>query len=73
MGERGGVGGPAGDADALADAMARVLDDEALRMRLAREAQRRALAEDADHTAGIFEAMYRVVTAIGLAKAGGGL
>lgn len=61
---------PVGDADALADAMARVLDDEALRMRLAREAQRRALAEDADHTAEFFEDMYRIVTAIDPAKAG---
>ncbi|MDQ0010791.1 glycosyltransferase involved in cell wall biosynthesis [Luteibacter jiangsuensis] len=50
---------PVGDANALADAMARVLDDDALRMRLAGEAQRRALAEDADHTAVIFEDMYR--------------
>jgi glycosyltransferase involved in cell wall biosynthesis len=50
---------PVGDADALAEAMSRLLDDDALRMRLANEAQRRALAEDADHTAATFEVMYR--------------
>ncbi|HXO99033.1 MAG TPA: glycosyltransferase family 4 protein [Luteibacter sp.] len=50
---------PVGDSTAMADAIARVLDDDALRMRLAEEAQRRALAEDADYTAITFEGIYR--------------
>lgn len=49
---------PPGDADALADAINNVLDDDGLRLRLAAEAQRRALAEDADHTASLFLAIY---------------
>lgn len=52
---------PVGDATAMADAIGRLLDDDALRMRLAEEAQRRALAEDADYTANAFEAMYRAL------------
>lgn len=48
-----------GDPVALAAAIARVLDDEPLRLRLASHAQRRALAEDADDTAARFEALYR--------------
>ncbi|URL57975.1 glycosyltransferase family 4 protein [Luteibacter flocculans] len=49
---------PPGDVHALADAIHRVLDDDGLRMRLAAEAQRRALAEDADYTASTFLAIY---------------
>jgi glycosyltransferase involved in cell wall biosynthesis len=49
---------PVGDAPALADAIGRVLDDEALRLRLASAAQRLAIAEDADFTARAFEALY---------------
>jgi len=49
---------PPGDPAALADAVARLLDDEPRRMRLAREAQRRAVAIDADFTAASFERLY---------------
>jgi glycosyltransferase involved in cell wall biosynthesis len=49
---------PAGDAAALAAAIARVLGDDGLRMQLAGAAQQRALAEDADYTARTFEALY---------------
>ncbi|MGH8146803.1 MAG: glycosyltransferase family 4 protein [Rhodanobacteraceae bacterium] len=49
---------PVGDWAALADAMLTVLHDEALRMRLARAAQCKALSEDADCTARHFEALY---------------
>lgn len=50
---------PVGDAAALAEAIQRVLADEALRVQLAEQAQRRALAEDADYTARTFDALYR--------------
>ena len=49
---------PCQDAAALADALAMVLADEDLRLRLAVEAQRRAELEDADYTARSFDAMY---------------
>jgi glycosyltransferase involved in cell wall biosynthesis len=49
---------PVGDADALANAISRLTDDDGLRMRIAAEAQRRALVEDADHTAASFQALY---------------
>lgn len=47
-----------GNAAALADALRQVLGDEEQRLRLAREAQRRALEEDAAYTAARFEALY---------------
>src|SRR5262249_50355781 len=47
-----------GDAEAMAAAIAQLLGDEELRLALAREAQRRALAEDADYTAQRFRAQY---------------
>jgi glycosyltransferase involved in cell wall biosynthesis len=50
---------PVGDWAALARAVQRVLVDESLRLRLALEAQRRAMGEDADVTAQAFEALYR--------------
>lgn len=50
---------PPGDAPALADAIGRVLGDEALRLRLASAAQRLAIAEDAGLTARAFETLYR--------------
>lgn len=50
---------PVGDWTGLTDAIRRVLADEELRLRLAAEAQRRALQEDADCTARMFEALYR--------------
>jgi len=48
-----------GDWVALAAAIRSVLADETLRLRLAREAQRCALKENADCTAELFEALYR--------------
>lgn len=50
---------PVGDWMGLTDAIRRVLADEELRLRLAAEAQRRALQEDADCTARMFETLYR--------------
>jgi glycosyltransferase involved in cell wall biosynthesis len=49
---------PPGDAPALAAAIRRLLDDEALRLRMAAKARRRSLAEDADHTTAEFERLY---------------
>jgi len=49
---------PPGDDTALADAIERLLADEDLRLQLAWSAQRRAMREDADHTARAFEALY---------------
>jgi glycosyltransferase involved in cell wall biosynthesis len=49
---------PVGDAAALARAIDALLGDEERRLRLAREAQRRALIEDADHTARAFQRIY---------------
>jgi len=47
-----------GDSEALAGAISQLLHDEELRLRLAGEAQRRALAQDADYTAQCFRALY---------------
>jgi hypothetical protein len=47
----------------------RLIDDDALRLALAAEAQRRALADDADCTARLFEAQYRAAV---VAHGGGG-
>jgi glycosyltransferase involved in cell wall biosynthesis len=49
---------PVGDFNTLAHSIARMLADDQLRLRIAREAQRRALDEDADHTAQAFEGIY---------------
>jgi glycosyltransferase involved in cell wall biosynthesis len=49
---------PVEDGDALANAIQQVLADEELRLRLATEAQRRAMQEDADYTARAFQALY---------------
>ncbi len=49
---------PVGDDVALADAIARLSDDEGLRLRIARAAQERAIGEDADFTAARFRALY---------------
>ena len=51
------------DSGALADAVATLLDDEPRRMRLAREAQLRAVAIDADFTMRSFERQYADVLA----------
>jgi glycosyltransferase involved in cell wall biosynthesis len=49
---------PIGDWSALAHAIAAMLDDEDLRLRIAREALRRATREDADFTARCFHSLY---------------
>jgi glycosyltransferase involved in cell wall biosynthesis len=62
---------PVGDAAALAAAIARLIADEDLRLRLAAEASRRALTQDADHTAALFEALYADLTAAAASRHGG--
>jgi len=49
---------PIGDWQSLAAALHRVLADEELRLGLARAAWTRAVWQDADYTAGCFEALY---------------
>jgi glycosyltransferase involved in cell wall biosynthesis len=49
---------PVGDADALARETMALIGDEPRRLSVAREAQRRALAIDADFTAAAFERIY---------------
>jgi glycosyltransferase involved in cell wall biosynthesis len=49
---------PVGDWDRLAAAIRLLLEDEELRMSIAREAQQRAIREDADHTAMRFRRLY---------------
>ena len=49
---------PVGDARALAAALASLARDDRRRLRIAAEAQRRAIAADADHTASEFERIY---------------
>lgn len=63
------LAGPTGDAAALAANLGRLIDDDSLRLALAAAAQRRALADDADCTARLFEAQYRAAVA---AHGGGG-
>lgn len=50
---------PCADPTALVVAIESLLDDDSLRLRLASEAQRRAVREDADTTARGFDAVYR--------------
>ena len=50
---------PVANPERLADAIHTMLADEALRLRVARAAQCRALSEDADHTARTFEGLYQ--------------
>jgi glycosyltransferase involved in cell wall biosynthesis len=49
---------PVGDWQRLAQAIAGMLEDEELRLRIAREAFSRAVREDADYTASRFQALY---------------
>jgi glycosyltransferase involved in cell wall biosynthesis len=49
---------PVGDWACLAGAVRRLMEDEDLRLRIAQEAQRRAVHEDADFTAQRFQALY---------------
>ncbi len=58
---------PVGDPAALADAIAALLADEELRLRIAREAYHRAIVEDADFTAQRFQALYTRLAAAGSA------
>jgi glycosyltransferase involved in cell wall biosynthesis len=63
------LAGPPGDEATLAANLMSLIDNDSLRLALAAEAQRRALAEDADCTARLFEAQYRAAVA---ARGGGG-
>jgi glycosyltransferase involved in cell wall biosynthesis len=56
---------PVGDAAAMAAATLQLLADEERRLGIAREAQRRVLAEDADYTALRFRALYARLAAVG--------
>jgi glycosyltransferase involved in cell wall biosynthesis len=58
------LAGPPGDEATLAANLIRLIDDDSLRLALAAEAQRRALAEDADCTVRLFEAQYRAAVAV---------
>jgi glycosyltransferase involved in cell wall biosynthesis len=49
---------PVGDSGRLADAIARMMNDEDLRLRVAFEAQNRAIREDADYTLARFQRIY---------------
>ncbi len=52
-----------GDAQGLALAVQQLGRDEGLRLKLAHEAQRRAVREDADHSAALMEAMWAGLSA----------
>lgn len=56
---------PAGDADALREAMARLLGDEQLRARMGINARARAAAYTPDEVIPRFEALYESVTTMG--------
>ncbi|QNK01297.1 glycosyltransferase family 4 protein [Dyella telluris] len=56
---------PVGNWAALAEAIARVLSDDTLRLRMAVAAQRRAVTENADRTARDFQALYLQLVAEG--------
>ncbi len=53
---------PPGDAPALAAAIRRLVADEELRLQLAGVAQQRAVSEDADHAAALFEELHAAST-----------
>ena len=55
---------PIGDWARLAGAIRELLNDEDLRVRIAREALRRATREDADYTAERFQALYSSLAAL---------
>jgi glycosyltransferase involved in cell wall biosynthesis len=52
------MGVPIGDWAGLAAAIRQMLEDEDLRLRIAREAHKRAILEDADYTAERFRTLY---------------
>ena len=54
---------PVGDSAALARVTAGMISDEDRRLRIAREALRRATQEDADYTARSIQAIYATLTA----------
>jgi hypothetical protein len=49
---------PLGDWARLGESIGQLLQDEDLRLRIAREALRRAVREDADYTAECFQTLY---------------
>lgn len=53
---------PTGDPQSLAQALATLLSDEERRRALGRASLARAVAEDADYTAGAFESLYLQIT-----------
>ncbi len=61
---------PVGDAEALAAALADLLDDAARRAHIARQAQIRARLTDADWTAETFDRLYREVAHSGTSTPG---
>jgi len=61
---------PVADPVAFARALATVLADEELRLRIAHEAWQRATLEDADHTAGTFQAIYTKLACTGSGRHG---
>jgi glycosyltransferase involved in cell wall biosynthesis len=52
---------PVGDSARLAETIGQLLEDEDLRLRLAREALRRATSEDANYTAERFQRLYETL------------
>jgi glycosyltransferase involved in cell wall biosynthesis len=58
---RAALAAPVGDWKGLAEAIAKLLGDEELRLAIAREAFRRATLEDADRTAQSFQTMYKTL------------
>jgi glycosyltransferase involved in cell wall biosynthesis len=54
---------PVADWSALASAIQKLMYDEELRLRIAREAFDRALRQDADHTAACFQSIYAQILA----------
>jgi glycosyltransferase involved in cell wall biosynthesis len=56
------IGVPVGDSAALAHSIATLVADEPRRLRMARAAQQRAVAMNADRTVATFERIYSVIT-----------
>lgn len=56
---------PVGDWKELAAAIRRVLEDEDLRLQIARAAAQRVINEDADYTAAQVQSIYRELTGVG--------
>ncbi len=60
--EEASIAVPTGDPDQLAGGIERLISNEALRLRIARRALEKTRAENADHSAAAFEAIYRELT-----------